>query len=696
MEPNLSFCTMTVDPVATAARIAVLRPVVDEIVVAVDSRAADRVEALHEVDRCLAFDFAFPSSRNFAWLNAQCSGRWRLRLDADEVPGRALLDRLPELARADDVTHYWVPRCWLWGDADTWLTGAPWFPDFQLRLVRNLPAVDHPPRLAHDLAPVAGPGRYLDTPIYHLDLLEQPLADRAAKAADYERTHPGLRTEGNALNAGFYVPERRSQLTTAPVPEADRAALAAAAAPAIPHPAPASDREVIRVGRTEIDAYWPGRTLADTAYRARIEPFGPVPDLVADAHRNVYLLVTNTGDDTWPGGALSPEIRIGYRFTRADGMRHDVGGRALLPASLPPGASTVVPVPVRAPGSVGPWRLELDLVHEHVRWFDCPLLLDVTVAAATRVALIAGDSPFRHVGDDAIVRAHLQQLALFAPAAEPVLLARDPAVAATRFVVPTARGLHDTLYAGIDESGGPDAIAASVTARIAALTEAATRYAVGTEPSDPETARIFSTLAECRALVVATVGALTSDFAVAALWPLCATVLVATALGVPVLFSGVSVGPIAARDRDLVGAALATATVVVVRDPVTSVGELEHLGIDPDRIVVAPDPALAAVPAPADVVEAALEAAGVGAVPFAVVSLRDRPDPPEIGAIAALVAHLDGLGVPCLGVPHCADLSEDDRRPLTVVAAAAPALRILDPMPPDDVIAGMSARAALA
>jgi len=695
VEPNLSLCLLTGDPVATAGRIAVLRPYVDEIVVAVDSRAADAVEVLHDADRCLVYDFAFPSSRNFGWLNAQCTGRWRLRLDADEVPGHGLLENLADLTRADDVTHYWLPRRWLYGDAETWLTGPPWYPDYQLRLVRNLPAVDHPPRRAHDLAPVAGPSRYLDTPIYHFDLIEQPLAVRVEKAAGYERTQAGLRTEGIALNAGFYLPEQRTRLATAPVPDEDRSVLAAAERREELAPSGLRKPEVIRVERDAIDACWPGRTLPESAYRVRIEPFGPVPALDPDGFRNLYVHVTNTGDETWPGEALHPEIRIGYRFTADDGRVHDTGGRALLPGPLPPGSASVVPVPVRAPSEPGPWRIEVDLVHEHVRWFGQPLVVDVTVHAPPRVALIAGDSPFRHVGDDTIVRAHLQQLALFAPEAEAVLLTGDPDAATGAFAVRAEPDLYGGVYAGLDDRGDPDELAPAVRSRIDELVGAASRFAAGEDLPDPALTRTLRVLSECTALVLASGGALTSAFAVPTLWPQCAAVLVARALGVPVVFSGVTAGPFAARDLDLVTAAFAAAELIVVRDATDSPAELARLGIDPSRIVVAPDPAVAALPAPDGEVFAVLAALAVGDRPYVLVSLRDRAPVPETDAVAALVDHLAARGFACLAIPHCVHPSEDDRRAHAGVAKLAPALRAVEPLPPDDVISGLVARAAL-
>jgi hypothetical protein len=52
-------------------------------------------------------------------------------VDDDEIPSRALLDALPSLVEATDVTHYWLPRRWLFPTADSYLDARPWRPNYQ-------------------------------------------------------------------------------------------------------------------------------------------------------------------------------------------------------------------------------------------------------------------------------------------------------------------------------------------------------------------------------------------------------------------------------------------------------------------------------------------------------------------------------------------------------------------------------------
>ena len=81
MRAMLSVCCMTRGPgPRVAAILELLRPVADEIVVALDDRAETEVAAALAgvTDRLVAYPYAEPVDRPLPWLFRQCSGRWIL------------------------------------------------------------------------------------------------------------------------------------------------------------------------------------------------------------------------------------------------------------------------------------------------------------------------------------------------------------------------------------------------------------------------------------------------------------------------------------------------------------------------------------------------------------------------------------------------------------------------------------------
>lgn len=407
--PSLSVCCMTAEPPAqVAAMLALLRPVADEVVVAADSRVDPRLLAAYDgvADRVVRFEFRPPVDRPRGWLAAQCTGDWLLSIDGDEVPSAALVESLPALVAADDVVQYWLPRRWLFPDAATWLDEPPWWPDFQLRLARNDATLAA--RAEHHAGLVAVlPARHVDTPLYHLDCLINDAASRAAKAARYTAEAPGPAAYGGGgLSEVLYAPERWAAAPGHPVPGADRPAIEAvlaararggagagtgpSAGPAGRAAPPSSAVHAPVVPAAEIDGRASSPTMAEGDYRVRLALFegGDARDgrprlrLAPGEMRPLYLTVENRGGATWPWGLdQHPEVRVSYHWRHADGrMAQFEGRRSPLPCALPPGGVAIVPTWVEAPVRRGEHLLELDLVHEHVRWFESPLVVEVTVA----------------------------------------------------------------------------------------------------------------------------------------------------------------------------------------------------------------------------------------------------------------------------------------------------------------------------
>jgi hypothetical protein len=129
---------------------------------------------------------------------------------------------------------------------------------------------------------------------------------------------------------------------------------------------------------------WEQRRITEDAYRARITAASQDLTIVASSWRHFDVDIVNEGDETWPGGlAAHPLVRLTYRWRRADdGVVVEAGVRTPLPAPLHPGESARVPLLVLAPTQGGRHRLEIDLLHERVRWFGSPLELEIDVVDA--------------------------------------------------------------------------------------------------------------------------------------------------------------------------------------------------------------------------------------------------------------------------------------------------------------------------
>ncbi len=383
MSATISFCVCTRGPAARVrALLSLVRPYVDELVLAVDTAGdLEALEAGRELaDQRLTFDFAPPPCRLIGWIQHQCNCDWLLRLDDDEIPSRALLDALPELARERRPTHFGLTRRWLYGDASTYLTGSPWQPDYQLRLLRNLPGIWHFTGLLHDPPHVLGELRLAELPIYHADLVLQTVKERRRKVAEYERLRPGYMAGDVSVNA-IYLPEDWDGIVTTPVPGPDVAAINGVLHPREPvSVGPGEGAPVRDFGLAEIDRYNSTRCLSRDTYRAGIEFVRPITSMRAGTSREQEVIVRNLGDEHWPWGPhADPPIRLTYRWLTGDGGLVDEGPGTSFTETVLPGASSLVRLPVTAPERPGRFLLAVDVLHEAARWFatDATLAIDV-------------------------------------------------------------------------------------------------------------------------------------------------------------------------------------------------------------------------------------------------------------------------------------------------------------------------------
>jgi inositol phosphorylceramide mannosyltransferase catalytic subunit len=380
---SLSVCLITADPPARVAAILdPLRPYADEVVIAVDSRAGnDRLAGLASLaDQAFKIEFV-TLERHVAWLCAQCSGDWILRLDGDEVPSVAFVRRLPEMLASRRVQQYWISRAWLYPDAEQILAGVPWSEDFVNRLTRN----DGTLRMSgrhHSHAEPVTPCEYIAEPIYHLDLLTNDYRGRRDKAVRYEVARPHLLAPGGGrINEAFYLPELRETLEQRPVPEEDRAMIARALEAAPVPGVAARTANVPTVSLAETDRLWEGRDIGETAYRAKIERFVPATSFTPAERRRIFIHVTNEGTERWPDSLdAEPAIRLSYHWLDQTGStRAREGPRTAFSRVVNPGERILAPLHVDAPVDAGEYLLAVDIVHEGERWFGCDCQIPIRV-----------------------------------------------------------------------------------------------------------------------------------------------------------------------------------------------------------------------------------------------------------------------------------------------------------------------------
>lgn len=658
--PRLSVVTFTNGPgPRVAASLRRVRNLAAEIVVAVDERV-DPAELgpLRDVaDRLIRAEFEYPLEANLAWLHAQATGDWVLRLDGDDVVSEALLRALATPGWDDGITHAYLNYRWLFGGPSRMLDQAPWWPDPVLRLIRRVPGIVRFATTAHEAPVVAGASRLLDLPLYHLDLLVQDETARRAKADGYERAAPGHRTDrGWSVNTTYYLPERvQPTPRTAPLPAVDVAAveavLAATDSTARPHggwpgpptpPAgglPADPR--VRVADRRVPPAAAGTS------RIRVLAHEPVV-VVPGRSTIVTVAATNRSAHVWSPDDTPPTV-VGGRVLDAQGAV--VGGelRADFPGPVAPGQEALARLSVPAPDEEGRFRLEVGLLQDGVAWHDGRITVGLDVRPSRRVLVTTGVSPFPHLGDDLITREILSAIACALPDVVPVLLSHSPGPLAARF--------------GCEVVPSPATLPAPETGRVAEpskrardLVAQARRMAKGEAPADPMVAAYLAPFTTAHALVVAPGGGLASRYVDEALLPTAVEVLIARAFDLPVFVEGPSLGPFEnRREHAAVAQIIEDANRVAVRDP-SSADVARRIGKTTKPVVVA-DPATAALRPLGDVGGVArrwLSAHGIAAGrAYAVISLRAGRERPE--HLAAVRSGIEALpdGWAAVYLPHC-------------------------------------------
>ena len=399
-----------------AAILRLYRPVVDEIVVAVNGRFTE--EELQPLvglaDRVLPCEMRedFLQERYRAWLYGECSGQFICTVDTDEVPSAALLAALPVLASANDVVTYLTACRWCFPDTEHWLDEYPWEPSWKMILVRNDPATLHIKGGVHEGVMAVPPYRFLELPIYHLSDATMSRDAREAKIAFYDGLDGNqLLEDGRPVSEVFYLPELFARFEPAPIPLADIALINEVLAADTSRDR-VLERESVTgepvallpgtVSYETVLASWPERPLSEGSYEVEIElrrgrsPERDPAELRPGERRPMMVLIKNRGNATWLRESRN-RIALSARFFTLDSANNPKVlvrecARFAFPADLHPGQEMLLPFEVQAPESPGEYLLVVDLVEEYVRWFESGLEIAVRVAPT----FISEDGPARN------------------------------------------------------------------------------------------------------------------------------------------------------------------------------------------------------------------------------------------------------------------------------------------------------------
>jgi len=203
MRPTLTILTGTINGQDRLQRILPgLRAVADDLVVYIDDTTTDESESVARgfADRVfpLPHEHFLPDGRP-GYVNAleialpHCRGDWILRIDHDETLSAGWLQegRIAELLSDRFATHYWIPRRWVIPPGDRFISCGHWYPDYQMRLFRNIPSLLRHTRVVHQPAMPMGEARRLTHEwINHWDLTWHSRQWRESKVQLYGTLGP--------------------------------------------------------------------------------------------------------------------------------------------------------------------------------------------------------------------------------------------------------------------------------------------------------------------------------------------------------------------------------------------------------------------------------------------------------------------------------------------------------------------------
>jgi hypothetical protein len=378
---SLSLCmTASSASARVQALLGLLRPHVDEIVLSVDARGdLDTLDACADLaDRRLVHELDRNPNWLASWIQHQCSGDWILRLDDDELPSAALIERLPELIAERYATVWRIPRLWLVA-SDRYVVGFPWAAETVGRLVRNRPDLWHLDGEPHSEGRLEGERRFAAAPIYHLDPVLTSLEQRRAKVERYRNDTATAVCEGVDVNR-YYLPEEWRGLETAAVPAAERARIELLIDPPEPIP-PSTDGPAVEHADERQIARWNRRRARLANCAGSVKLISRRVTCPPATRRHFQIEVANSGSETWwrmlP--PLTHPVGVTWRWLDAVGGQVGPPDGVGLTMTVFPGQRELAWITPRTPADEGEYELEVRLAHEGKTGFGAPARMAVAI-----------------------------------------------------------------------------------------------------------------------------------------------------------------------------------------------------------------------------------------------------------------------------------------------------------------------------
>jgi len=331
------------DVIAHARRFA------DEIVIGVDIESSDNTweVASDFADTAYRFDHSTTLDTDPSTPFQFCRGEWVFQLDDDEYMEEGFEQILPELLNTQLFTHYMFARKWVVSlDPPLYMYTHPWYPDYQLRLMRNNSSLYWKPPRFHTGVFVMGPGaRESRCAILHYEPL---VCLPEIQKKKMKRYRDGGSPAGIEVYYGEKIGERRP--FTPPT--------------ALTPTKPLHQRIDPEVKLLTVKKF--------PAWGCKFLDIDLPKEVSASQMVVVVLQIENSGNMTWmPYSGGWPALNIGFHIKSASGeMLEFDGGRIELKSKVLPSGTIKIAGTFVAPSQTGDYILAWDMVSEGECWFE--------------------------------------------------------------------------------------------------------------------------------------------------------------------------------------------------------------------------------------------------------------------------------------------------------------------------------------